>query len=205
MQNALEPNHGEIVAWLTSGDEWYNSWLGVYYNTKPTTVILDNKIFIANGVAMQPANDGRFSVVRFTAPKDGNYNLDVTFTRVHINALYTGVYIIYNNLMTLWEIDLAGPRDSKSFKTTDKGISVKANEPIDFIVGVGLDNIFNADITHARVDIHLLENQAELAEFPLIVGPIGFVLGIIFSAILFICYRYRENRRNANVGYQIIN
>ncbi|CAB4435023.1 unnamed protein product [Rhizophagus irregularis] len=52
---------------------------------------------------------------------------------------------------------LAGPGDSKSFKTTDS-ITVRANEPIDFIVGVGLDNSFACDMTLARVDIHLLEN-----------------------------------------------
>ncbi|PKY47903.1 hypothetical protein RhiirA4_403938, partial [Rhizophagus irregularis] len=52
-------------------------------------------MFTANGVAMHPGNDGRFSV-------------------------------------TLWEIGLAGPGDSKSFKTTDS-ITVRANEPIDFI------------------------------------------------------------------------
>ncbi|PKC12417.1 hypothetical protein RhiirA5_411856 [Rhizophagus irregularis] len=119
-------------------------------------------MFTANGVAMHPGNDGRFSVVRFTAPKDGNYVLDTTFTHIHSCALHSGVYIVYNNL-TLWEIGLAGPGDSKSFKTTDS-ITVRANEPIDFIVGVGLDNSFACDMTLARVDIHLLENQIELLD-----------------------------------------
>ncbi|PKY47901.1 hypothetical protein RhiirA4_463301 [Rhizophagus irregularis] len=58
--------------------------------------------------------------------------------------------------MALWELN--GPEGSKSFKTTDS-IAVRANEPIDFIVGV--------------------ENQIE---YPVIAGSIGFVLGIIISA-----------------------
>ncbi|GES73417.1 hypothetical protein GLOIN_2v1715372 [Rhizophagus clarus] len=108
--------------------------------------------------------------------------------------------------MTLWEVDLAGPRDSKSFKTTNSGITVRANEHIDFIVGVGLDNIYNCDMTSARVDIQLLDTLENQPGFPIITGSIGFVLGIIISAILFhIYYRYRENRRNVNADYQVIN
>ncbi|CAB4380708.1 unnamed protein product [Rhizophagus irregularis] len=201
-----EPNdYSEIIAWFGSDTIWYTHWLGVYYNTKPMNIILKEPntnimTFTANGVAMHPGDDGRFSVVRFTAPKDGNYVLDTTFTHIHNCALHSGVYIVYNNL-TLWEIGLAGPGDSKSFKTTDS-ITVRANEPIDFIVGVGLDNIFNCDMTLARVDIHLLENQIE---FPVIAGSIGFVLGIIVTTILLcIYYRYRGNRQNGNAGYEVI-
>jgi hypothetical protein len=97
---------------------WYTHWLGVYYNTKPTDVIFDTITFTANGVAMHPGDDGRFSVVRFTAPKDGNYVISATFTHrdVSVCVNHSGAYIVYNNLMTLWEIDLAGSRDSKSFK-----------------------------------------------------------------------------------------
>ncbi|PKY23249.1 hypothetical protein RhiirB3_411547 [Rhizophagus irregularis] len=61
-------------------------------------------------------------------------------------------------------------------------------------------------MTLTRVDIHLLDLLENQPGFPIITGSIGFVLGIIISAILFhIYYRYRENRRNANVGYQVIN
>ncbi|GBC42301.2 hypothetical protein GLOIN_2v1715372 [Rhizophagus irregularis DAOM 181602=DAOM 197198] len=135
-----------------------------------------------------------------------SHGLHATFTHIDTSASHTGVYIIYNNLITLWETGLAGPEDSKSFKTTDKGISVKADEPIDFIVGVGLDNVYYFDMTFTRVDIHLLDLLENQPGFPIITGSIGFVLGIIISAILFhIYYRYRENRRNANVGYQVIN
>ncbi|PKY58190.1 hypothetical protein RhiirA4_479888 [Rhizophagus irregularis] len=142
-----EPNGNGIVGWFGIDNAWYIHGLGVYYNTKPTTVITGSVIFPGNSVAMHPSDDGRFSVVRFTAPKDENYVLDATFAHIDTCALHTGVYIIYNNLVTLWEIDLAGPEDSKSFKTT---ISVKAIEPIDFIVGVGLDNNYVCDTTLAR-------------------------------------------------------
>ncbi|GET53954.1 hypothetical protein GLOIN_2v1717197 [Rhizophagus irregularis DAOM 181602=DAOM 197198] len=76
--------------------------------------------------------------------------------------------------MALWELN--GPEGSKSFKTTDS-ITVRANEPIDFIVGV--------------------ENQIE---YPVIAGSIRFVLGILLVLILFcIYYRYRKNRQNVRL------
>ncbi|GES95455.1 PEP-CTERM sorting domain-containing protein [Rhizophagus clarus] len=168
------------LAPLVDGIVSWHDGPGVHYNTKPTTVITGSVIFPGNSVAMHPGENGSFSVVRFTAPKDGNYVLDATFAHIDTNALHTGVYVIYNNLITLWEIDLAGPEDLKSFKTT---ISVKANEPIDFIVGVGLDNSYVCDTTLAHVDIHLLENQSG---FPIITVSIGFVLGIIISAISYV-------------------
>jgi hypothetical protein len=61
-------------------------------------------------------------------------------------------------------------------------------------------------MTSARVDIHLLDTLENQPGLLIITGSIGFVLGIIISSILYyIYYRYRENRRNANVGYQVIN
>jgi hypothetical protein len=202
----LEPDKHEIAAWFGIDSRWVPHSLGVYYNTKPTNVSLDYSTkFIANGVAMHPGDNGSFSVVRFTAPKDGNYVLDVNFTHIEDCARHSGAYIIYNNVTALWEIDLYGPEDSKSFKTTDSGIPIRANEHIDFISGVGLDNSFACDMTLTQLDIHLLENQTNQTEFPIIVGLIGlgFALVIAVIAILFyFYYRYRENRRN---DYQAIN
>ncbi|CAB5395609.1 unnamed protein product [Rhizophagus irregularis] len=196
----------EIVAWFGSDTVWYTHWLGVYYNIKPTDVIFHTIPFPANSVAMHPGDDGRFSVVRFIAPEDGNYVLDATFTHAPYTCTgtqHSGAYIVYNNSMALWEIDLAGAGYSKSFKTTNSGITVRANEHVDFIVGVGIDNKFDCDLTFARVDIQLLENP----EFPVpaITGStgFGFVLGVVITTILF--YIYYRYRRNVNAGYQAIN
>ncbi|RIA91039.1 hypothetical protein C1645_737433 [Glomus cerebriforme] len=204
-----EPSFGDIVAWFGGDTVWYTNWLGVYYNTRPTAINLKEpatgviSAYTANGVAMHPGKDGRFSVVRFTAPTDGNYALDVTFTHILSCSSNTGVYIVYNNLVTLWEIELAGVGDSKSFKSID---AVKSNESIDFIVGVGLDNIFNCDLTLSRVDVRLLDNSTNetqtnksTTKVPVIAGSIGIILGLVIVAILFyVYYRYRKNKQNIN-------
>src|SRR5687768_2515986 len=85
-----EPKGSGVVAWFGNDTVWYTKWMGVYYNTKSTTTIVDGNMFTANGVSMHPGGDGIFSVVRFTAPKDGNYTLDATFTHANECANYTG-------------------------------------------------------------------------------------------------------------------
>ncbi|CAG8503361.1 7607_t:CDS:2 [Diversispora eburnea] len=151
-----------IFAWLENGASFGNSWLGVYYNPNPTTTIVgyccSKKIFPAKSVCMHPNTDSGSSVVRFTAPTNGNYSLDVTFQHVDDTATnrHTGVYIIHNDFEILWETDLNGVGYSDSFKSIDSGIVVKERETIDFIVSKGLDGTSSYDMTFARVDIQLV-------------------------------------------------
>src|SRR5947207_12425326 len=109
-----DPAGSGIVAWFGADTVWNSHWLGVYYNTKSTDNILkapgDNTVmFPANSVGMHPADDSRFSVARFTASTNGNYSIDVTFTHIFSCAHNSGVYIVYNDLITLWEMELSGP------------------------------------------------------------------------------------------------
>ena len=83
-------------------------------------------VFPANNVGMHLSDDGKFSVVKFTAPTNRNYSLDATFTQILYNCVQNSeVYIVYNDLVKLWEMELSGPRNSRSFKSTDGGVAVK--------------------------------------------------------------------------------
>ncbi|CAG8698651.1 14140_t:CDS:2, partial [Racocetra persica] len=134
-----DPKGSGVVIWVPHE----NTPLSLSYNPNPITTILDagsSKItYPPHGVVMHPSYDGKFSVARFTAPTNGNYILSVMFTHVddHANFIHTGGYIVYNNSLTLWETDLFGIGDFKSYKST---ITVRENETIDFIIGNGLDN-----------------------------------------------------------------
>ncbi|RHZ76402.1 hypothetical protein Glove_198g30 [Diversispora epigaea] len=221
---ALAPNGTGIVAWFPGGNSFGDSWLGVYYNPNPTEAILDldgnGKTIPAKSVCMHPSEVFSFSVVRFTAPTNGYYSLDVTFTHIDVKAIdrHTGVYIVYNNLMVLWETDLIGIGDSNSFKSVDSGVAVKANETIDFIVGSGLDGLFLNDMTLANVDIRLLvatsttgilpTNTNPTNEIlstntdstngnliPIIIGSFGASLSLVIAVILiYVYYRHRKNK-----------
>ncbi|CAG8658542.1 69_t:CDS:1, partial [Gigaspora margarita] len=165
-----DPKGTGMVAWFPENATWDTNWLGVYYNPNPTTTLLvynSNMTYTAYGVGMHPHSSvGTPSVVRFTAPKDGSYALSLTFTHVddHARNTRTGLYIIHNNLNTLWEGEIFGIGASKSYNSLDCGIKIKTNETIDLIVGQGLtgsvhDNI-NFASTLVTIDINLLQQNS---------------------------------------------
>ncbi|KAF0489041.1 pep-cterm domain protein [Gigaspora margarita] len=165
-----DPKGTGIVAWFPVNATWNTNWLGVYYNPNPTAALLvynSNMTYTAHGVGMHPhSNVGTPSVVRFTAPKDGSYALSLTATHVddHATNSRTGLYIIHNNLETLWEGEIFGIGASKSYNSPDGGSNIKTNETIDFIVGQGLTGNVNDNINFATtlvtIDINLLTNDA---------------------------------------------
>ncbi|CAG8751628.1 3360_t:CDS:2 [Dentiscutata erythropus] len=153
-QLLADPKNSGVYAWYETGVNWDTpgNWLGVYYNSKTTSVNLTYPsqiiTFPPHGVAMQSGNDSRFSVARYTTPIDGIYNITATFTRIDIDSnttnASTGVYIIYKNYQ-LFVNNIYGMRGATLFNTS---INLKANEVIDFIVGVGPDKIDKYDMTN---------------------------------------------------------
>ncbi|CAG8542953.1 7096_t:CDS:2, partial [Dentiscutata heterogama] len=122
-----------------------------------------NMTYNSHSVGMHPDDlVGTPSVVRFTAPKDGNYTLSLKFTHVddHVNnSRRTGVYIMHNDRDSLWQEELVGLGASKSYNSPDGGINIKTNDTIDFIVGQSLiGNVFeniNFVTTLVAADINL--------------------------------------------------
>ncbi|CAG8568728.1 10149_t:CDS:2, partial [Diversispora eburnea] len=100
----------------------------IRYNETTTLIWYNNKTFTHKGVCMYLNIDAIFSVVRFTAPMNGNYSLDVTFTHVDDNATtrHTG--------------------------SIDSGVAVRPS----ISLAVASDNLFNNKMTLVRVDIRLL-------------------------------------------------
>ncbi|KAF0387508.1 pep-cterm domain protein [Gigaspora margarita] len=123
-----DPKGTGMVAWFPENATWDTNWLGVYYNPNPTTTLLvynSNMTYTAYGVGMHPHSSvATPSVVRFTAPNDGSYALSLTFTHVddHARNTRTGLYIIHDNLNTLWEGEIFGIGASKSYNSLDCGL-----------------------------------------------------------------------------------
>ncbi|CAG8767531.1 5580_t:CDS:1 [Dentiscutata erythropus] len=227
-----DPRGTGMVAWFPENATWNTNWLGVYYNPNPTTTLLvynSNMTYTAHGVGMHPDNGvGTPSVIRFTAPNNGNYSLSLTFTHVddHASNSRTGLYIIYNNLETLWEEELFGIGAAKSYSSSNGGIYIKTNETIDFIVGQGLTgnvvNNINFVTTLITANINLLANdtttnqlnsanqssqssqpsQSSQSNAKVTNFALGTVLGFIISAIImYFLYRYYKKRKYKQSTY----
>ncbi|CAG8537515.1 7505_t:CDS:1 [Dentiscutata heterogama] len=190
----LDPQDSGIIFWTPP-----EGGPSLSYNLNPITTILDvgsSKIkYPAHSINMHPSCDGKFSVARFTAPVDGNYALSVIFTHIddHANFTHTGGYIVYNNFLTLWETDIFGIGDLKSYETA---IAVRKNETIDFIIGNGLDNVCYYDSTLTNVEIRLLSNNPTIEQNLLPTILFGFILGLFcyyLSYVLYSRYKYWKN------------
>ncbi|CAG8574349.1 26226_t:CDS:2 [Gigaspora margarita] len=190
---------------------------------KGTGIVACNMTYTAHGVGMHPNSKvGTPSVVRFTAPKDGSYALSLTATHVddHATNSRTGLYIIHNNLETLWEGEIFGIGASKSYNSPDDESNIKTNETIDFIVGQGLTGNVNDNINYVTtlvtIDINLLTNDATTKQqnstnqsnqshqpndkVPII--ALGTTLGFtILAIIIYFFYRYYKNRVYMNSAY----
>ncbi|CAG8839318.1 30825_t:CDS:1, partial [Gigaspora margarita] len=184
-----ETSNKSIYAWFEAGVSWETGghWLGVYYNTKTTNTNIgypykQNITFPPHGVGMSPEYDGKYSVARFTAPMDGIYSLTATFIHICIDSnvinAHTNGQIIHNDLDSLFYTDIFGMGDAKLYNS-DKSINLKANDTIDFIVGVGSDN-FLGDMTNVNAYIRLLQKNATtgINSTTIIGSMVGIAIGV---------------------------
>ncbi|CAG8708544.1 13618_t:CDS:1 [Dentiscutata heterogama] len=222
----LDPKSSGIVAWFAADNSWQlNHYLGIYFNPNQKIIVLsgfDNSTtnnfgdgfasFNPYGVALHPGDDGRFAVVRFIAPLDGNYTLKVSFSHVINNystssSSETGGYIIHNNRIMLWETDIIGVGNTKTFTSPGYGIHIKENDTIDFIVGIGQDNSIEFEMTMTNVEINLLPeiknstttrmNQTNTNHNVLMIAiSLGAVLGFVICTIVaYFGYLYFKKRK----------
>jgi hypothetical protein len=113
-------------------------------------------------VAMEAANDGRYSVVRFTAPEKGHYKVSARFEGIHFMLSTTDVHVMhgatslfaaevegYGGDPASWPISGANPTGSY-----EGMVDLSAGDTLDFAVGYGRNLTDYGDTTglFARVE-----------------------------------------------------
>ena len=98
-------------------------------------------------VFFHPGPEDQNSVLRFTAPASGNYQVQAVFWGDDsVGPTTTDVHVLHNGL-GLYTGEVTGfgrPSSDQSFTTT---ISVAAGDTIDFAVGYGTDGNYFFDST----------------------------------------------------------
>jgi hypothetical protein len=115
-------------------------------NASVTPVPPSSVTFPAHAVAFHPGPQGQNSVLRFTAPASGNYQVQAVFWGDDfVGPTTTDVHVLHNGL-GLYTSDVYGfgPSSDQSFTTT---VSLAAGDTIDFTVGDGTDGNFYNDST----------------------------------------------------------
>lgn len=115
-------------------------------------------------IAMEASNSGQYSLVRFVAPKAGNYSVSARFVGIHFGLSTTDVHVLKNGTL-LFDADIDGYGGDPSFHNiqgsspraeySDK-ITLKANDTITFAIGYGKNKTNSGDTTGLFARIVLL-------------------------------------------------
>lgn len=101
-------------------------------------------------LAFHPGPNGEYSVVRFTAPSSGLFQLNATFMGVDDTPTSTDVHILDNGL------SLYGANINSFYSPTGPGtlyLNLQAGDHVDFAVGYGSNHEFTSDETGLNVQL----------------------------------------------------
>ena len=158
---------GPIGFWHPSqGDhpgEGYYPYIA--YNTTQQPQVGSKGWAISPGeIAMEASNSGQYSLVRFVAPKAGNYSVSARFVGIHFGLSTTDAHVLKNGT-SLFDADIDGYGGDPDFhkiqgasptaEYSDK-IALKANDTITFAIGYGKNKTNSGDTTGLFARIVLL-------------------------------------------------
>jgi hypothetical protein len=135
----------------TSGiDYWIDppiTMLGVpsvTHNSTANVVTLGTVTWQPGQMVFHPGHDGQYSVVRWTAPVEGDITLHAYFPGADfVGPTTTDVHVLYNGF-ALFDGDVSQFGSGPSY---DTALTVAAGDILDFAVGIGSDGSFLYDST----------------------------------------------------------
>lgn len=160
-------NGGTLNAWQAASGSVF---------TNPTTTLPG--VFSADGaftqgsvslpagaLAQHPGSAGQYSVVRFTAPFDGTYDLTSAFSSGDTTGATTDVYVLLNG-SPVFNGTVNGAVGSGPFAQV---FQLAAGDRLDFAVGLGNNGTFNNDTTILSANIVATPEPATLG----VLGALG--------------------------------
>ena len=142
-----------------------------YNSTKATQVGSKGWAIGAGQTAMEGSNSGQYSLVRFVAPRTGDYSVDAKFVGIHFGLSTTDVHVLKNGV-SVFDSDIEGYGGDPAFHAVQGSspraeysgqMQLKAKDRITFAVGYGKNKTNYGDTTGLSVRIELL-NQGKSAK-----------------------------------------
>ncbi|MBW3623260.1 MAG: Ig-like domain-containing protein [Armatimonadetes bacterium] len=139
-------------------DSWNSPDLGgasasVVYNATSQTIRCNcgTATYQPGDLVLHPGNTGASSVVRWTAPAAGTFDLDALFTGYdHGSAPTTDVHVLHNGT-SIYDGNVFGYLHTVGI--TRKTVTVQAGDTLDFVVGWGSNGNYNYDSTRLQVSL----------------------------------------------------
>ncbi len=104
---------------------------------------------------MEASNGGQYSVVRFTVPVAGSYQVTARFEGVHFGLSTTDVHVMHRST-SLFAADIDGYGGDPAFHATEGenpvtvyagSVKLEAGDTVDFAVGYGTNRTHYFDTT----------------------------------------------------------
>ncbi len=131
--------------WLGAPAVWHNGTNRTLTNSTGTLVVPPG------GLGLHPGPGGQFSLLRFSVPADGLYQLSGAFSGLDIVGTTTDVHVLTNGFpMFDGLVNGYGPGSSVSFA---RAVNLKAGDSVDFAVGWGANHEFSYDSTGLSAQI----------------------------------------------------
>jgi len=134
-------------------EEWHPL---VLRNTSPLTIVIQEAVVLPpNMFEMHPGSNGERSVLRWTAPANGHYQVQGQFRGLNTNdhvgcRTSTDALVIHNSKEVRFKEEITGYDVERSFDLTFKA---RERDTIDFSVGYGSNQNYECDSTGFSVII----------------------------------------------------
>ena len=110
---------------------------------------------------MEASNSGQYSLIRFTAPHNGTYEIIAQFSGIHFGLSSTDVHVLHN-ATSLFDAEIEGYGGDPSFHKIEGAnptarysgrIRLKADDTVTFACGYGRNRTHYGDTTGLFVRI----------------------------------------------------
>lgn len=104
---------------------------------------------------MEASNSGQYSIVRFTAPKSGFYEISARFAGIHFGLSTTDVHVVHNGV-SLFDAEIEGYGGDPAFHAVEGAhpnadyagfVELLEDDVVDFAVGYGANGTHYSDTT----------------------------------------------------------
>jgi hypothetical protein len=139
-----------------------------FNSTQETQVGSKGWALSAGEIAMEASPSGQYSLVRFVAPKAGDYSVSARFVGIHFGLSTTDVHVLKNGV-SLFDADIEGYGGDPKFHKIEGAhpaaeyagkLQLKANDTVTFAIGYGKNKTNSGDTTGLFARVVLVNETA---------------------------------------------
>jgi len=160
-------DHEALHMWHPgSGSQGYYPYVAVN-RMSDTAKVFGGVVVRPKQLAMEGANDGRFSIVRFIAPTTGTYWLETRVEGIHVGPSTTDIHVLFGD-RSLFDAWIEGYGGDSRFHAIEGScpsarystlLDLHRGEAVSFALGYGFNRTHFGDTTGVTPELRLLSTR----------------------------------------------